>query len=117
MFAHKCDRFTSVQLLVTDVLVMYMCLLGSGKKIATSSNEEWVIFYVKYSLTILQCSNDSVLGAVFHPMEANLIVTCGKSHINFWTMEGSTLAKRQGLFEVCNIYFSVFRQKYKVSTE
>ncbi|TRY69777.1 hypothetical protein DNTS_006007 [Danionella cerebrum] len=46
-----------------------------------------------------KCSNDSVLGAVFHPMEANLIVTCGKSHINFWTMEGSSLTKRQGLFE------------------
>ncbi|KAM9469471.1 echinoderm microtubule-associated protein-like 2 isoform 2-T2 [Clarias gariepinus] len=47
----------------------------------------------------VKCSNDSVLGAVFHPMEANLIVTCGKSHINFWTIEGSTLTKRQGLFE------------------
>lgn len=49
---------------------------------------------------LLQCSNDSVLAAVFHPMDANLIVTCGKSHINFWTVEGSTLTKRQGLFEV-----------------
>ncbi|XP_026780185.1 echinoderm microtubule-associated protein-like 2 isoform X2 [Pangasianodon hypophthalmus] len=47
----------------------------------------------------VKCSNDSVLGAVFHPMEANLIVTCGKSHINFWTIEGNTLTKRQGLFE------------------
>ncbi|XP_034557784.1 echinoderm microtubule-associated protein-like 2 [Notolabrus celidotus] len=47
----------------------------------------------------VKCSNDSVLGAVFHPMDANLIVTCGKSHINFWTMEGNTLTKRQGLFE------------------
>ncbi|XP_026082308.1 echinoderm microtubule-associated protein-like 2 isoform X3 [Carassius auratus] len=50
-------------------------------------------------LAEVKCSNDSVLGAVFHPMEANLIVTCGKSHINFWTMEGSTLTKRQGVFE------------------
>ncbi|KAM3875617.1 echinoderm microtubule-associated protein-like 2 [Diretmus argenteus] len=50
-------------------------------------------------LADVKCSNDSVLGAVFHPMDANLIVTCGKSHINFWTMEGSTLSKRQGLFE------------------
>ncbi|RXN07661.1 echinoderm microtubule-associated -like 2 isoform X1 [Labeo rohita] len=50
-------------------------------------------------LAEVKCSNDSVLGAVFHPMEANLVVTCGKSHINFWTMEGSTLTKRQGLFE------------------
>uniref|UniRef100_A0A667ZRD4 EMAP like 2 n=1 Tax=Myripristis murdjan TaxID=586833 RepID=A0A667ZRD4_9TELE len=50
-------------------------------------------------LADVKCSNDSVLGAVFHPMDANLIVTCGKSHINFWTMEGNTLTKRQGLFE------------------
>ncbi|XP_034024391.1 echinoderm microtubule-associated protein-like 2 isoform X2 [Thalassophryne amazonica] len=50
-------------------------------------------------LADVKCSNDSVLGALFHPMDANLIVTCGKSHINFWTMEGSTLSKRQGLFE------------------
>lgn len=33
-------------------------------------------------------------------MDANLIVTCGKSHINFWTMDGNSLTKRQGLFEV-----------------
>lgn len=51
-------------------------------------------------VSFLQCSNDSVLGAAFHPMDANLIVTCGKSHINFWNMEGSTLSKKQGLFEV-----------------
>ncbi|KAE8294969.1 Echinoderm microtubule-associated protein-like 1 [Larimichthys crocea] len=50
-------------------------------------------------LADVKCSNDSVLAAVFHPMDANLIVTCGKSHINFWTMEGNTLTKRQGLFE------------------
>ncbi|XP_062242000.1 echinoderm microtubule-associated protein-like 2 [Platichthys flesus] len=50
-------------------------------------------------LADVKCSNDSVLGAVFHPTDANLIVTCGKSHINFWTMEGNTLSKRQGLFE------------------
>ncbi|KAA0702085.1 Echinoderm microtubule-associated protein-like 1 [Triplophysa tibetana] len=50
-------------------------------------------------LAEVKCSNESVLGAVFHPMEANLIFTCGKSHLNFWTMEGNTLTKRQGLFE------------------
>ncbi|XP_036005559.1 echinoderm microtubule-associated protein-like 2 isoform X2 [Fundulus heteroclitus] len=50
-------------------------------------------------LAEVKCSNDSVLAAVFHPMDTNLIVTCGKSHINFWTMEGNTLSKRQGLFE------------------
>lgn len=50
-------------------------------------------------LAEVKCSNDSVLAAVFHPMDTNLIVTCGKSHINFWTVEGNTLTKRQGLFE------------------
>uniref|UniRef100_A0A8C4F4L2 Echinoderm microtubule-associated protein-like 2 n=1 Tax=Dicentrarchus labrax TaxID=13489 RepID=A0A8C4F4L2_DICLA len=50
-------------------------------------------------LADVKCSNDSVLAAVFHPMDANLVVTCGKSHLNFWTMEGNTLTKRQGLFE------------------
>uniref|UniRef100_A0A8C5N783 Echinoderm microtubule-associated protein-like 2 n=1 Tax=Gouania willdenowi TaxID=441366 RepID=A0A8C5N783_GOUWI len=50
-------------------------------------------------LADVKCSNDSVLGAAFHPMDSNLIVTCGKSHINFWTMEGSSLTKKQGLFD------------------
>ncbi|XP_041850692.1 echinoderm microtubule-associated protein-like 2 isoform X2 [Melanotaenia boesemani] len=50
-------------------------------------------------LADVKCSNDSVLAAVFHPMDTNLIVTCGKSHINFWMLEGNTLTKRQGLFE------------------
>ncbi|XP_077467311.1 echinoderm microtubule-associated protein-like 2 isoform X1 [Stigmatopora argus] len=50
-------------------------------------------------LADVKCSNDSVLGAAFHPMDAELIVTCGKSHINFWSLEGNTLSKKQGLFE------------------
>uniref|UniRef100_A0A8C7KQB9 EMAP like 2 n=1 Tax=Oncorhynchus kisutch TaxID=8019 RepID=A0A8C7KQB9_ONCKI len=50
-------------------------------------------------LADVKCSNDSVLAAAFHPMDANLIVTCGKSHLNLWTMDGNTLTKRQGLFE------------------
>ncbi|KAM8853183.1 echinoderm microtubule-associated protein-like 2 isoform 1-T1 [Synchiropus picturatus] len=50
-------------------------------------------------LAEVKCSNDSVFAAVFHPTDTNLIVTCGKSHINFWSMDGNTLTKRQGLFE------------------
>ncbi|MGH0143467.1 UNVERIFIED_CONTAM: hypothetical protein FKN15_078528 [Acipenser sinensis] len=46
-----------------------------------------------------ECSNDSVLSANFHPMDSNLILTCGKSHLNFWTVEDNTLTKRQGLFD------------------
>ncbi|XP_055519541.1 echinoderm microtubule-associated protein-like 1 [Leucoraja erinacea] len=50
-------------------------------------------------LAEVKCSNESVLAVNFHPTEANLIVTCGKSHIFFWTMEGNTLSKRQGIYE------------------
>nr|XP_033810290.1 echinoderm microtubule-associated protein-like 2 isoform X1 [Geotrypetes seraphini] len=50
-------------------------------------------------LSDVKCSNESVLAATFHPTEPNLVITCGKSHIYFWTLEGSTLSKRQGIFE------------------
>lgn len=47
-----------------------------------------------------QCSNESVLGADFHPTDCSIIVTCGKSHLYFWNLEKGVLAKKQGLFEV-----------------
>uniref|UniRef100_A0A4W3JWA5 EMAP like 1 n=1 Tax=Callorhinchus milii TaxID=7868 RepID=A0A4W3JWA5_CALMI len=47
----------------------------------------------------IKCSNEPVFGADFHPTETNIIVTCGKSHIYFWTLEGGSFSKKQGLFE------------------
>ncbi len=47
-----------------------------------------------------QCSNESVFAADFHPTDANVIVTCGKSHHYFWSLEKGSLVKKQGLFEV-----------------
>uniref|UniRef100_G1L282 EMAP like 2 n=1 Tax=Ailuropoda melanoleuca TaxID=9646 RepID=G1L282_AILME len=46
-----------------------------------------------------KCSNEAVLVATFHPTDPALLITCGKSHIYFWSLEGGTLSKRQGLFE------------------
>jgi microtubule-associated protein-like 1/2 len=40
------------------------------------------------------------LVATFHPTDPTLLITCGKSHIYFWSLEGASLSKRQGLFEV-----------------
>lgn len=52
----------------------------------------------------LKCSNEAVFAADFHPTDTNIIVTCGKSHLYFWTLEGNSLNKKQGLFEVnCTI--------------
>ncbi|XP_069772553.1 echinoderm microtubule-associated protein-like 1 isoform X5 [Narcine bancroftii] len=47
----------------------------------------------------IKCSNEPIFAADFHPTETNIIVTCGKSHIYFWTLEGGSFAKKQGLFE------------------
>ncbi|NXX80931.1 EMAL1 protein, partial [Urocolius indicus] len=50
-------------------------------------------------LADVKCSNEAVFAADFHPTDTNIIVTCGKSHLYFWTLEGSSLVKKQGLFE------------------
>ncbi|XP_048830553.1 echinoderm microtubule-associated protein-like 1 isoform X5 [Brienomyrus brachyistius] len=50
-------------------------------------------------LADVKCSNEPVFGVDFHPTDTNIIVTWGKSHLYFWTLEGSSLVKKQGLFE------------------
>ncbi|XP_044127436.1 echinoderm microtubule-associated protein-like 1 isoform X6 [Bufo gargarizans] len=50
-------------------------------------------------LADVKCSNEAVFVADFHPTDTNNIVTCGKSHLYFWTLEGNSLVKKQGLFE------------------
>lgn len=52
------------------------------------------------ALLCLQCSNESVFGVDFHPTDCSVIITCGKSHLYFWSLEKSVLVKKQGLFEV-----------------
>jgi len=55
-----------------------------------------------------QCSNESVFAADFHPTDANIIVTCGKSHLYFWSLEKGSLVKKQGLFEVISNEMKLF---------
>ncbi|XP_066530096.1 echinoderm microtubule-associated protein-like 1 isoform X2 [Hoplias malabaricus] len=50
-------------------------------------------------LAEVKCSNESVFATDFHPTDANIIVTCGKSHLYFWSLEKGSLLKKQGLFE------------------
>ncbi|XP_077290985.1 echinoderm microtubule-associated protein-like 2 isoform X2 [Arctopsyche grandis] len=51
-------------------------------------------------ITETKCSVDTVVAAEFHPLDRNQIVTCGKNHIAFWTLDqGGTLYKRMGIFE------------------
>lgn len=58
-------------------------------------------------MLLLQCSNESVFAADFHPTDANIILTCGKSHLCFWSLEKGSLLKKQGLFEV-NLQITVY---------
>ncbi|XP_071055971.1 echinoderm microtubule-associated protein-like 2 isoform X1 [Onthophagus taurus] len=53
-----------------------------------------------YKITETKCSVDTIVAAEFHPLDRNTIVTCGKSHIGFWTLDvNGTLYKRMGIFE------------------
>nr|XP_057946177.1 echinoderm microtubule-associated protein-like 1 isoform X3 [Doryrhamphus excisus] len=50
-------------------------------------------------LAEVKSSNETVFAADFHPTDSNILVTCGKSHLHFWSLEKGILVKKQGLFE------------------
>ncbi|XP_062257185.1 echinoderm microtubule-associated protein-like 4 isoform X1 [Platichthys flesus] len=52
----------------------------------------------KSKIAEIKTTNEVVLSVEFHPTDPNTIVTCGKSHIFFWTWSGTSLARKQGIF-------------------
>uniref|UniRef100_A0A8C5WZJ1 EMAP like 2 n=1 Tax=Laticauda laticaudata TaxID=8630 RepID=A0A8C5WZJ1_LATLA len=76
---------------------------GGGLLCAVDDSNDHVLsvwdWQKEQKLADVKCSNESVLAATFHPTEPSLLITCGKSHLHFWTLEGSSLSKRQGIFE------------------
>ncbi|XP_011334893.1 echinoderm microtubule-associated protein-like 2 isoform X7 [Ooceraea biroi] len=51
-------------------------------------------------VTETKCSVDTVICAEWHPLERNQIVSCGKGHVSFWSLDnGGMLYKRMGIFE------------------
>nr|XP_033469193.1 echinoderm microtubule-associated protein-like 4 isoform X1 [Epinephelus lanceolatus] len=52
----------------------------------------------KSKIAEIKTTNEVVLAVEFHPTDPNTIVTCGKSHIFFWTWNGNSLARKQGIF-------------------
>nr|XP_057920610.1 echinoderm microtubule-associated protein-like 4 isoform X2 [Doryrhamphus excisus] len=52
----------------------------------------------KSKIAEIKTTTEVVLDVEFHPTDPNTIVTCGKSHIFFWTWTGSSLARKQGIF-------------------
>ncbi|XP_074945115.1 echinoderm microtubule-associated protein-like 4 isoform X4 [Phalacrocorax aristotelis] len=52
----------------------------------------------KSKIAEIKTTNEVVLSVEFHPTDANTIITCGKSHIFFWTWSGNSLSRKQGIF-------------------
>ncbi|XP_051176451.1 echinoderm microtubule-associated protein-like 2 isoform X2 [Leptopilina boulardi] len=51
-------------------------------------------------VTETKCSVDTVVCAEWHPLERNQIVSCGKGHVSFWSLDnGGMLYKKMGVFE------------------
>uniref|UniRef100_A0A672R615 EMAP like 3 n=1 Tax=Sinocyclocheilus grahami TaxID=75366 RepID=A0A672R615_SINGR len=48
--------------------------------------------------TEVKNTNEAVLAVDFSPTDTNNIISCGKSHVYFWTMSAGTLTKKQGIF-------------------
>lgn len=52
-------------------------------------------------ITETRCSLDTIIAAEFHPLDRNQIITVGKKHIAFWTLnQNGTLYKRFGILEL-----------------
>ncbi|XP_034967119.2 echinoderm microtubule-associated protein-like 4 isoform X5 [Zootoca vivipara] len=46
----------------------------------------------------IKTTNEVVLAVAFHPTDKDTIITSGKSHIFFWTWNGNSLTRKQGIF-------------------
>ncbi|KAI1894444.1 hypothetical protein AGOR_G00115880 [Albula goreensis] len=74
---------------------------GTHLGVIDDSNEHMLTVWdwqKKSKIAEIKTTNEVVLAVEFHPTDANTIVTCGKSHVFFWTWSGSSLARKQGIF-------------------
>ncbi|XP_046692793.1 echinoderm microtubule-associated protein-like 4 isoform X4 [Silurus meridionalis] len=74
---------------------------GIHLSVVDDSNEHMLTVWdwqKKSKIAEIKTTNEVVLAVEFHPTDANTIVTCGKSHIFFWTWSGNSLARKQGIF-------------------
>ena len=62
---------------------------------------DWMKSDKGHKITETKTSCDPVLAAEFHPMDRFCLMTIGKGHIHFWDIEGGSLSKKLGVFEVC----------------
>uniref|UniRef100_A0AAQ5X1U1 HELP domain-containing protein n=1 Tax=Amphiprion ocellaris TaxID=80972 RepID=A0AAQ5X1U1_AMPOC len=46
----------------------------------------------------IKSTNEAVFAVEFNPSDSTNIITCGKSHVYFWTLNGGQFTKKQGIF-------------------
>ncbi|XP_072315121.1 echinoderm microtubule-associated protein-like 2 [Eucyclogobius newberryi] len=46
----------------------------------------------------VKSTNEAVFVVDFHPSDSSKIITCGKSHVYFWTLSAGQFTKKQGIF-------------------
>lgn len=51
---------------------------------------------------------EDILGASFHPLDDNLMITYGKGHLTFWTR------RKDGFFEKIDIIKAVIQHNIKI---
>uniref|UniRef100_A0A8D2Q002 EMAP like 4 n=1 Tax=Zosterops lateralis melanops TaxID=1220523 RepID=A0A8D2Q002_ZOSLA len=74
---------------------------GTHLCVIDDSNEHMLTVWdwqKKSKIAEIKTTNEVVLAVEFHPTDANTIITCGKSHIFFWTWSGNSLSRKQGIF-------------------
>jgi microtubule-associated protein-like 1/2 len=89
---------TSVSFSQADNGTLLLAIDDSTEK--TISVWEWSKGETGKKVTETKCSVDTVVGAEFHPLDRNQIITIGKNHIAFWTLDqNGALYKKMGIFD------------------
>lgn len=60
--------------------------------------------------SVLKSTNEAVFAVEFNPSDSTNIITCGKSHVYFWTLSAGQFTKKQGIFGVRTIYGLLLRK-------
>ncbi|KAJ6666938.1 hypothetical protein lerEdw1_018940 [Lerista edwardsae] len=74
---------------------------GTHLCVIDDSNEHMLTVWdwqKKSRVAEIKTTNEVVLAVAFHPTDKDTIITSGKSHIFFWTWNGNSLARKQGIF-------------------
>ncbi|XP_014271335.1 echinoderm microtubule-associated protein-like 2 isoform X3 [Halyomorpha halys] len=76
----------------------YLCAIDDANE-HNISIWDWQRSDKGLKVTETKCSVDTVVGCEWHPLDKGSIVTCGKNHISFWSLDQSgALYKRLGVF-------------------